>query len=74
MDRQNYDSQDRASIAASLGKNRPPWLKTRLTGDDVHSVQKMRMDRWMASNMQIVCYPSQGAKVFRPQFHQVSVR
>ena len=27
----------------------------------------------VASSMQIVCYPSQGAKVFRAQFHQVSV-
>jgi len=27
----------------------------------------------VASSMQIVCYPSQGGKVFQPQFHQVSV-
>jgi len=25
----------------------------------------------VASSMQIVCYPSQGGKVFQPQFHQV---
>ena len=28
----------------------------------------------VASSMQIVFHPSQGAKVFRPQFHQVSVQ
>jgi len=27
----------------------------------------------VASSMQIVCYPSQGGKVFEPQFNQVSV-
>ena len=26
----------------------------------------------VASSMKIVCYPSQGGKVFQPQFHQVS--
>jgi len=48
-------------------RNKAPWLKTRSTAADVHGVEK-RFPR-VASSMQIVCYPSQGANVFWPQFH-----
>jgi len=51
-------------------RNRPPWLKIHLTHADVHGVQKHFLK--VPWSMQIVRYPSQGAKVFRLKFHRVS--
>jgi len=52
-------------------KDLASWLKTRSTGADVHGVQNVFQK--VASSMKIVCYSSQDAKVFRPQFHKVPV-
>jgi len=37
------------------------------------NVQKRFCFPEVAPSMQIVCYPSQGVKVFQPQFHQVGI-